>query len=147
MQQQLIRKINQDESVSVQHDCWWWFAAAAVWQSCEQVHSREKNESLNVKSGSSVEIDREGESESESEEGKTTPELRNVQTELLLEITRTGLDTQIGHRDHREKMAGRERGDRGDGKSAASSSNSHWQEENQLALFVQQQQQFSLCAK
>lgn len=74
-----------------------------------------------MKSGSSVEIDREGESESESEEGKTTPELRNVQTELL-EITRTGLDTQIGHRDHREKMVGRERGDRGDGKSAASSS-------------------------
>ena len=56
-----------------------------MWQSCEQVHSREKNESLNVKSGSSVEIDREG--ESESEKGKTTPELRNVQTELLLEIT------------------------------------------------------------
>ncbi len=38
-----------------------------------------------MKSGSTVEIDREG--ESESEKGKTTPELRNVQTELLLEIT------------------------------------------------------------
>lgn len=54
---------------------------AKLWTSAQQREKWESKREVRQQCG-----DREGESESESEKGKTTPELRNVQTELL-EIT------------------------------------------------------------